>query len=401
MGISGLLPALKAVQEKVHVSAYSGTRVAVDAYVWLHRGVLGCATDLALGRDTKRYVNYCMELVGMLRHHGVKPVLIFDGGHLPAKASTEQERYDKRQKSLKEGLALHKAGREREAAKKFQTAIDVTPVMARDLILELKKMNVEYVVAPYEADAQMAYLARAGQVSAVITEDSDLLVYQCPRVLYKMDRYGDGYQVLYDNIARVQQPMDLSHLSPKAFRYMCILSGCDYAASIYSMGLKRAYKYAIAHETPEAIVRAAERDGMVVPSGYLQTFHLANHTFLYQRVWDPKEGQLTSVESPIPLDISTQPYIGALMDAEQARGVVEGRVDPMTLQPFPTALVPTWPRVGLSVVATSREKKAIGALVKLESEDGSMDENKEGAKEKKKGGVGSSTPDRRGFGSYA
>jgi hypothetical protein len=36
-------------------------------------------------------------------------------------------------------------------------------------------------VAPYEADAQMAYLARNGAVHAVITEDSDLLAYGCPR----------------------------------------------------------------------------------------------------------------------------------------------------------------------------------------------------------------------------
>ncbi|KAI9228580.1 MAG: PIN domain-like protein, partial [Piptocephalis tieghemiana] len=311
MGISGLLPVLKSIQEKVHVSAYSGSRVAVDAYVWLHRGVLGCATDLALGRDTKRYVSYCMELVGMLQHHGVKPVMVFDGGHLPAKASTEQERYEKRKQSLQEGLRLYKAGREQEAAKRFQSAIDVTPSMARDLIVELRKKNIDYVVAPYEADAQMAYMARTGQVSAVITEDSDLLVYQCPRVLYKMDRYGEGAQIMYKNIRQVRKPMDLSQLSPTAFRYMCILSGCDYAASIYSMGLKRAYKYVLAHETPESIVRAAGRDGMVIPPGYLQIFHLANHTFLYQRVWDPREKQLTSVESPIPSSVSTQPYIGA------------------------------------------------------------------------------------------
>ena len=38
------------------------------------------------------------------------------------------------------------------------------------------------IVAPYEADAQMAFLAISGAVHAVITEDSDLLTYGCPRV---------------------------------------------------------------------------------------------------------------------------------------------------------------------------------------------------------------------------
>lgn len=39
----------------------------------------------------------------------------------------------------------------------------------------LKKCGIEYVVAPYEADAQLAFLSMRDLVAAVITEDSDLL----------------------------------------------------------------------------------------------------------------------------------------------------------------------------------------------------------------------------------
>ena len=49
-------------------------------------------------------------------------------------------------------------------------------------IQALKAANVDFIVAPFEADAQMAYLAVNGLVHAVITEDSDLLPYGCPRV---------------------------------------------------------------------------------------------------------------------------------------------------------------------------------------------------------------------------
>ena len=48
------------------------------------------------------------------------------------------------------------------------------------MLQALKHRSVEYIVAPYEADAQMAYLARNGLVDAVLTEDSDLLCYGCP-----------------------------------------------------------------------------------------------------------------------------------------------------------------------------------------------------------------------------
>ena len=43
-------------------------------------------------------------------------------------------------------------------------------------------MKVECIVAPYEADSQLAYLSMQGIVDLVITEDSDLLVFGCKKV---------------------------------------------------------------------------------------------------------------------------------------------------------------------------------------------------------------------------
>ena len=55
MGIAGLLPLLKAAAVRVHVSAYRGQRVAIDAYGWLHRGAYNCAAELAQGVYTDGY----------------------------------------------------------------------------------------------------------------------------------------------------------------------------------------------------------------------------------------------------------------------------------------------------------------------------------------------------------
>ena len=47
-------------------------------------------------------------------------------------------------------------------------------------------------MAPYEADPQLAFLASLdparGGVAAVVTEDSDLVAYGCPRTLFKLTR---------------------------------------------------------------------------------------------------------------------------------------------------------------------------------------------------------------------
>jgi len=57
-----------------------------------------------------------------------------------------------------------------------------------------RSAGVEFLVAPFEADSQLAHLAchvpqSQGGVAAVLTEDSDLVAYGCPRVIFKCDRW--------------------------------------------------------------------------------------------------------------------------------------------------------------------------------------------------------------------
>lgn len=57
------------------------------------------------------------------------------------------------------------------------------------------KHRIEFLVAPYEADSQLAYLNKIGYIDFIITEDSDLIVFGAKNVFYKMDSdfYGDVY----------------------------------------------------------------------------------------------------------------------------------------------------------------------------------------------------------------
>lgn len=64
----------------------------------------------------------------------------------------------------------------------------------------LKAEDIDYVVAPYEADAQLAFLARKGLVDAIISEDSDLVVYGCPVILFKLDPAGSVIEYRRDRL---------------------------------------------------------------------------------------------------------------------------------------------------------------------------------------------------------
>jgi 5'-3' exonuclease len=42
--------------------------------------------------------------------------------------------------------------------------------------------GIEVIQAPFEADAQLAYLSQNKLVDVVVTQDSDLIVYGCDKV---------------------------------------------------------------------------------------------------------------------------------------------------------------------------------------------------------------------------
>ncbi|GJN89084.1 hypothetical protein Rhopal_002058-T1 [Rhodotorula paludigena] len=331
MGIGGLLPLLKEIQRPARIEEWKGKTVAVDAYVWLHRGAYGCANELAQGVPTLKYVNYAMHRVRMLKYHGVTPLLVFDGGLLPSKMGTEDSREEKRQNARAKGNAFLAEGKEGQARECFVKAVDVTPAMAYQLIKALRREGFQYVVAPYEADPQLAYLEKAGIVDAIVTEDSDLLVFGCRNVLFKLDGEGNCVSISRDDFARCRE-YNFAAWSDAEFRQMAILSGCDYLDSIPGLGLKTAYRLLRKYKTAEKVVQFVRLEGqLTVPRDYLAEFRRAELTFLHQHVFDPVTRSLTHL-NPLPegMTLAQLPFIGPLLDADFARGLADGDIDPIT-----------------------------------------------------------------------
>ena len=63
--------------------------------------------------------------------------------------------------------------------------LKVLPVYCVYIFQVCRDKGVDCIVAPYEADAQLAYLNKCGIAQVIITEDSDLLLFGCERVSSK------------------------------------------------------------------------------------------------------------------------------------------------------------------------------------------------------------------------
>ncbi|XP_076443126.1 uncharacterized protein LOC143281736 [Babylonia areolata] len=332
MGIQGLLPFLKKIHTPVNISQFKGCTVAIDAYCWLHKGAFSCAEKLALGEKTEQYVYYCMKYVDCLLRNDLKPILVFDGCHLPSKKDVEVSRRERREVNRKKAAQLLREGKRQEAKECLQRCVDITPQMALQLMNACRARGVDCIVAPYEADAQLAYLNKAGIAQVIITEDSDLLLFGCEKVIFKMDFFGNGVLIEQSRLNEVVDIQDGFYTFEK-FRYMCILSGCDYLPSLPGIGLAKACKvFKVARQTDiRQLLRKIPsylKMSLVVTDDYIDGFIRADNTFLYQLAFDPRTGRLCPLTPYLPeVEIEELRYAGPYFSNQLALQIALGNVD--------------------------------------------------------------------------
>ncbi|KAJ4816269.1 5'-3' exonuclease family protein isoform 1 [Rhynchospora pubera] len=333
MGIQGLLPQLKSIMAPINVEDLKGQTVAVDTYSWLHKGALSCSAQLCKGLPTTRHIDYCMHRVNMLRHHGIKPILVFDGGLLPMKADQETKRARSRNENLEKAKEHDAAGNSTAAFECYQKAVDISPSIAYELIQVLKNEKVDYIVAPYEADAQMAFLSINKLVDAVITEDSDLIPFGCCRIIFKMDKFGQGVDYQSSRLPKNRE-LDFSGFTHQMLLEMCILSGCDYLPSLPGMGVKRAHALIQKLKSYEKVIKHVRYSGVSVPPLYEENFRRAIWAFQHQRVYDPTKQNIVHLLN-VPEDCNEDlEFLGPWLEQSIAKDIAEGKLDPITKAPF-------------------------------------------------------------------
>ena len=266
MGIQGLLTNIQPALIARHVSHFRGKRVAIDGYMWLHKGVYGCSKDIAMGNENNTWINYCLKFIDMLLSNGLVVVMVFDGANLPSKEATESVRAAKRQKSKDRAIELTTSGDSKGAHSHFTSSVDITPLMAAKLIQVLKnhRPTVEYLVAPREADAQLAYLSLNGHIDIVIAEDSDTIPYACKEVIYKLDIVGNCQHLVLEHLFSNPMPaFDLTSFDQDMLVMTCVLSGCDYLDSLKGFGIKNSHKLVAKHRMMGKVMRQLRLQGVI------------------------------------------------------------------------------------------------------------------------------------------
>ena len=390
MGIQGLWPVLKETRENVHISDLDGTTLAVDGYGWMHRGAHACATELARGEPTTKHVRWFLRKLAKLRRHRIRAIVVFDGRALPAKSATNATRRAARDAKKLLGDQLYGEGRHEEAREAYAAAIAVTPQMVADVCAAVARhyrtADVRCIVAPYEADPQIGYLAQTGAIDGAIAEDSDLFVYDVPLLIRCFDRRrskrsempGPDRAFAYrrrDIFNRRCGTTGFEGISESDFVLVCCLAGCDYADSIDGVGIKTALKYVQQHREVSPVLDALQRK-YDVPADYAARLERALLTFGHQTVLDEALGTTRHL-APLSEDARARhggapDFLGAPLESDVAVAIGRCEIHPLTLEPFQLAAPPPLPEPASPILPRRRSRDEMEAD---EEDDDAYDED--------------------------
>jgi flap endonuclease-1 len=159
------------------------------------------------------------SLIRALRAWGIEPIFVFDGKSPREKDGTRSAR--RRQKAhIAEEDRIYISTEDRNEVKQLFYALGVLA------------LNAEM-----EADSLLAFLARRGDIAAVISSDMDFLPRGVPLLLIP--------NTLTDlttwRAAALSQLLAAAKLTYDEFVSMCVLMGCDYAPTIPTISYQLAY----------------------------------------------------------------------------------------------------------------------------------------------------------------
>jgi flap endonuclease-1 len=204
----------------------SGKKIAVDISIYLYK----YAGDDSL-------VENIYLMLATFRYYNIIPIFIFDGKP-PAekKELLQKRRADKKEAEneynhLKNVLLDSEDEIDEEKKEEIVTNMDALKkkfvYVTRDQLEKVKEMirayGLTYYDAPGEADELCAMLVAKKKVWACLSEDMDMFVYGCRRVLRYLSLLNHNV-VLYDT----KNILEELGITLKEFREICVLSGTDY-----------------------------------------------------------------------------------------------------------------------------------------------------------------------------
>ncbi|KAG9202335.1 Elongation of fatty acids protein 2 [Epicoccum nigrum] len=184
--------------------------------------------------------------------NGIKPLYVFDGAPPKLKSGELAKRFQRKTEAQAGMEEAKETGTAEDVEKFSRRTVRVTREHNAECQQLLKLMGIPYIIAPTEAEAQCAVLAKGGKVYAAASEDMDTLTFNSPILLRHLTFSEQRKEpILEIHLDKVLEGLNMEH---KQFIDLCILLGCDYLDPIKGIGPSTALKMIREHNDLEGVV---------------------------------------------------------------------------------------------------------------------------------------------------
>ena len=218
---------------KINIADLTNKKIAIDISIYLYKYE---------GTDSLLESIYLM--LSIFRHHNIIPVFIFDGKPPPEKKELLKKRQEDKvaakneYNKLKEQIELNEVtdDQKQEIIISMDQLKKQFVYMNNNKIEKVKELirayGATYYDAPGEADELCALLVNTNKVWACLSEDMDLFVYGCKRVLRYISLNNQTAILYYTK--GILKELKMSKIE---FREICVLSGTDYNINVNVLNL--------------------------------------------------------------------------------------------------------------------------------------------------------------------
>ena len=184
-------------EDRKLISSLSDKRVVIDTSAWMHTQDGIWEVQYARTSHPKYphpiITNTFAARIRALKALRIHPIFVFDGMSPNMKKNTNRDRQQKSALATEQytaKIAKNKAGTgvvEEDVRKELlKLRRDISRPILEDYASLSKWMednNIDFVQAPFEADAQIKEIIKDGEATAAITEDGDLVVFRVTHIL--------------------------------------------------------------------------------------------------------------------------------------------------------------------------------------------------------------------------
>ncbi len=280
MGIKNMLKFLNTnypnTIKKIETMDFEKKKIAIDISIMLYQVVINIRNSGAdmvnnQGEVTSHILGLFNKTINLLKMN-IIPVYVFDGKPPEFKSKVLEERREVKNKAYEK---LNEELTEEEKIKYFKRTVSISKKQIEQCIELLDTMGVPYIVAPGEADSQCAYLAKAGLVDGVLTEDMDIMTFGAPKIYRNLASYNkDNLEI---SMSDVLTSMDMNY---EQFVELCILLGCDYCERFKDIKQDTIYRYYKGHHNIPDTLNHMKEDGNNLPNVSIEEYNKIKEYFM-------------------------------------------------------------------------------------------------------------------------